>query len=76
MFEYTAETLPSPPRFDLIFFAAGRDAMDAQDMRLAWMLTAIASLTATGFLMMYKSMWGRREWTIPRAPGAEGDIEI
>ena len=73
MFHYDSETMPVLDQVELILSAAGLDAMDDQSMRLCWLLMAAASMTATGLLMMYRSMWGRRELDMPKAAD---DVEI
>ena len=75
MFDYSPETLPVLEEFDLIFSAAGRDAMDDYNYmyKLSWLLMAMASFTTTGLLMMYKSMWSRGEWKAPQPINASKD---
>ena len=58
MFDYTEYTMPTYHDYDLVYSAAGYDAMDDYGMRLSLMLMVIASATATGLLMMYKSICG------------------
>ena len=74
-FEYaSAVAVGTLESFDTVFSAAGRDASDNHGMSLSILLMAIASLLATGRLLMYKSMWGEKGVRSPQPAEMEGDF--
>ena len=74
-FEYaSAAAVGMFESFDTVFSAAGRDASDDHGMSLSILLMAIASLMATGRLLMYKSMWGEKGVRSPQPAEMEGDF--
>ena len=75
MFEYSATAAAGAfESYDTIFSAAGRDASDSHGMRLSILLMAMASLLATGRLLMYRSMWGEKGVRAPQPAAMEGDF--